>query len=308
MVVQADRYCEGVVSVGELTIGRMAKLNCVSEKALRLYHQKGLLAPVRTDEETGYRYYDIGQCATIDMIQQLRLLGFSLDEIGEIEQEASVEMLSERLKERLSAIDEQERRLAIAHKIGDDLASHCDIYLHRPPCNQIMLEHLPARPVLTFNNPDPRALGGDDGELAMRNWELNLRIIKQRIVEQGLPISLFRNVGCIIPLQRLKDGDLRFESSFVFVDETFGHDVLDRAVMLSGGTYLTMYCDNAIMETGKDTETVMVQRMLDYADHKCFELAGDYLGEVIADTPAFLFRRRDMFFRLCLPVRYAAQT
>lgn len=290
----------------ELTIGRMAKLNCVSEKALRLYHQKGLLEPARTDEETGYRYYDVGQCATVDMIQQLQLLGFSLDEIVDIERDSNVERLGERLRERLGDIERQERTLAIAHKVGDDLLSHCNTYLHRPPCNQIILERLPARPVLKFDNPDPQALGGDNGDLAMDNWELNLRYIKRQIVDRGLPISVFRNVGCIIPLQRLHEGDLRFEASFVFVDETFGSDVLQQAEWLPAGTYLTMYCDNAITKTGVDMETAMLRRMLDYAHHKHFELAGDYIGEVIADTPAFLFQRREMFFRLCLPVNYGA--
>lgn len=290
----------------ELTIGRMAKLNCVSEKALRLYHQKGLLEPARTDGETGYRYYDVGQCATVDMIQQLQLLGFSLDEIVEIEQESNVERFDERLQERLEDIEKQERRLAIAHKVGDDLMSHCSTYLHRPPCNQIILERLPVRPVLKFDNPNPQTLGGDDGDAAMDNWELNLRYIKRQIVDRGLPISVFRNVGCIIPLQRLHEGDLRFESSFVFVDETFGSEVLQQAELLSAGTYLTMYCDNAITKTGVDMETAMLRRMLDYARHKRFELAGDYIGEVIADTPAFLFKRREMFFRLCLPVSYGA--
>ncbi|MEG0504947.1 MAG: MerR family transcriptional regulator, partial [Raoultibacter sp.] len=50
----------------EFSIGRMAALNCVSEKALRLYQQKGLLTPVRVDETTGYRYYSYEQCSTID--------------------------------------------------------------------------------------------------------------------------------------------------------------------------------------------------------------------------------------------------
>lgn len=287
----------------ELTIGRMAKLNCVSEKALRLYHMKGILEPARTDEETGYRYYDLGQCATVDMIQQLRILGFTLDEIKAIEEARDVEFFFDVLQKRRAGIAEQERHLAIAHKVADDLISHCDTYLHRPLCNQIILEHLPPRTVLKFANENPHLLTTYDGREAMDNWELTLRSIKRVIVERGWPISLFRSVGCIIPRERLAAGDLRFESSFVFVDEAFG-EAFEAAEVLPGGDHLTMYCAGATTERGEDAETVLLERMLDYARHKHFAIAGDYVGEVIADTPEFLFERRDMFFKLCLPVRY----
>lgn len=288
----------------ELSIGHMAKLNCVSEKTLRLYHEKGILNPVRTDRNTGYRYYDLDQSATIDMIQQLRLLGFSLDEIKGIETRRDVEFLSEQLGERLDQIIGQERQLAIAHAIADDLISHCETYMHRPICNQIILEHIPPRPILKFDNPNPQSLGDDDGRRVLENWELNLRFIKQKIIEHGWPISLFRNVGCIIPEENLHKGDLLFEHSFVFVDETFG-EAFEHAEILPGGQYLTMYCENAVMDSGADAEAVMLRRMLDYAAHKHFAIAGDYIGEVIADTPAFLFEGREMFFKLCLPVRYS---
>lgn len=287
-----------------LTVGQMAKLNGVSEKALRLYHSKGILSPIRIDEETGYRYYDLRQSATIDMIQQLRLLGFSLKEIADIVQARDVGQFSEAVRARLGEIKEQQQQLANARKVAEDLLSHSELYLHRPPCNQIILEYLPARPVLVFRNGNASELGGEDNLLAMDNWERCLRAIKGEILRRGWPVSLFRNVGCIIPHERLINRELRFESSFVFVDESFG-DVYREAEFLPEGTYLTMYCDTAMTKTGADTETVMLRRMLDYAAHKNFEIAGDYIGEVIADTPAFLFEGREMFFKLCLPVNYA---
>ena len=51
-----------------LSIGEMAELNNISRQALRLYDRIGLLAPYYVDENTGYRHYDIRQCARLDMI------------------------------------------------------------------------------------------------------------------------------------------------------------------------------------------------------------------------------------------------
>lgn len=44
-----------------LSIGQMAKMNRVSEKAPRLYHENGILVPAYVDESSGRRYYDIQQ-------------------------------------------------------------------------------------------------------------------------------------------------------------------------------------------------------------------------------------------------------
>ena len=51
------------------TIGKMAKLNNVSEQTLRLYDKIGLFKPAYVDEKNGYRLYDIGQSARLDIIQ-----------------------------------------------------------------------------------------------------------------------------------------------------------------------------------------------------------------------------------------------
>ena len=64
-----------------LKIGEMAKLNKISIPTLRLYDEYGLLKPIYTDPETNYRYYNIRQNARLDMIQYMKELGMSLNEI-----------------------------------------------------------------------------------------------------------------------------------------------------------------------------------------------------------------------------------
>lgn len=67
-----------------LSIGQMAKMNHTTVPTLRLYDQLGLLHPRYTDPETSYRYYDIRQNARFDLIQYMKELGMSLEEIQRV--------------------------------------------------------------------------------------------------------------------------------------------------------------------------------------------------------------------------------
>ena len=113
------RHFEGDAQIGGsnetlLSIGQMARLNAVSEKALRLYQTKGILDPAYTDETSGYRYYTLGQCATLDMICQLRCVGFSLDEIAETLKDSDVATLRNRVRDHVRQIETQMHELAQA--------------------------------------------------------------------------------------------------------------------------------------------------------------------------------------------------
>src|SRR5262252_6493251 len=62
-------------------IGDFSRMTFLSVKALRHYHEVGLLAPAEVDPDSGYRRYDVGQVPTAQVIRRLRELGMSLDEV-----------------------------------------------------------------------------------------------------------------------------------------------------------------------------------------------------------------------------------
>ena len=66
------------------TIGEFSRISGLSIKALRLYHEKGILVPVRIDSESGYRYYDTHNVEQARIVVHLRDLGFGLNEIAEV--------------------------------------------------------------------------------------------------------------------------------------------------------------------------------------------------------------------------------
>ncbi len=303
MVVGKDAAPEGTL----FTIGQMAKLNAISEKALRLYQRKGILEPAHTDPATGYRYYTLAQCATLDLIQQLQVLGFTLDQIAHVMRERDVARLRDRVREHVEDIERHRRELAMAHQVGGDLLRSCEAYLDKPPCGRYLLCTLPERRILEFPVESKVALPDDDGRRSIALWELALRSIRREIAANGWPMALFRNVGCTISERDLADRVLRYSKAFVFVTPAFGDEIFGRSKTVPSATYLVEYLDGIFTDTGRERETVELARMLNYCDESGLEVAGDYLGEVIADGPAFLFEGREMLFRLCLPVRLKGQ-
>ncbi len=67
-----------------LTIGEFARLARLSQKALRLYDELGLLRPFRVDEWSGYRYYAPSQLERARLVAWLRRTGMPLAQIGAV--------------------------------------------------------------------------------------------------------------------------------------------------------------------------------------------------------------------------------
>ncbi len=66
-----------------MRIGELAKQTGTSVQALRFYERSGLLPPP-TRTESGYRAYAAVDLRRVELIQQAKRLGFSLDEIKRI--------------------------------------------------------------------------------------------------------------------------------------------------------------------------------------------------------------------------------
>lgn len=70
----------------EYQIGDFSKISRMSIKTLRYYHEIGLLSPTRIDSQSGYRYYDESCLERARVIEVLKALKFSLNDIRDIVQ------------------------------------------------------------------------------------------------------------------------------------------------------------------------------------------------------------------------------
>jgi DNA-binding transcriptional MerR regulator len=64
-----------------VTIGEFSTMTKLSRKALRLYHDLGLLEPAEVDPSTGYRYYDIAQVDVARLIRRFRDLDMPVPDL-----------------------------------------------------------------------------------------------------------------------------------------------------------------------------------------------------------------------------------
>ena len=96
-----------------MPIGEFAAASRLSQKALRLYGENGLLPPAWVDPESGYRYYRLEQLHTAALIASLRRAGMPLAEIRSFLRDPSPERLE---AYELGLADElAERRQVLRH-------------------------------------------------------------------------------------------------------------------------------------------------------------------------------------------------
>src|SRR4029450_9326404 len=67
-----------------VSIGQFSKMTYLSVKALRYYHDVGLLEPALVDPTTGYRHYAVDQVGTAQAIRRFRDLEMPIEEVRQL--------------------------------------------------------------------------------------------------------------------------------------------------------------------------------------------------------------------------------
>ncbi len=122
-----------------LAIGDFSRMTHLSVKALRHYHDVGLLTPAEIDPVSGYRFYEPSQLPTAQVIRRFRDLGMPLEEIKEVLQAPDVAARNEVIVAHLQRMESQ---LAVTQSVVASLRS----LLERPPA-PIAVEHRSVGPV-----------------------------------------------------------------------------------------------------------------------------------------------------------------
>ena len=90
-----------------LSIGDFSRMTYLSVKAIRHYHDVGLLEPASVDESTGYRFYAPSQVATAQVIRRFRDLGMPLDDVRTILHAPDIDARNEAIVAHLRRMESQ---------------------------------------------------------------------------------------------------------------------------------------------------------------------------------------------------------
>ena len=90
-----------------LTIGEFSRMTHLSVKALRHYHDMGVLEPAAIDRFTGYRSYEASQVPSAQVIRRLRDLGMPLDSIRSVLAAPDVDSRNREIAAHLARMERQ---------------------------------------------------------------------------------------------------------------------------------------------------------------------------------------------------------
>jgi len=93
-----------------LTIGEFSKMTYLSVKALRHYHDVGLLEPADVDPQSGYRHYSADQVATAQAIRRFRDLDMPIEQVRTVLQAPDVATRNRAILDHLEVMQEQLER------------------------------------------------------------------------------------------------------------------------------------------------------------------------------------------------------
>lgn len=283
---------QGDDSMNILKIGEMAKVNKVTIQTLRHYDNIGLLKPSMVDEDTGYRYYHINQSAKLDLINYMKLLGMSLDQIKKLFEKNDPALIIENLDRQLKWIEENKKKLEIMERGAMRFKENLGEYERTLEDESVRIMELPERRIFCYDG------GVNIYEKGIETYEYMLRELKDRVQLNKLPMIYFHNVGSIIRKNNIKARNYKSTEIFVFVDKDYSREEGFERVM--EGKYACI-CFKG--EEGFENELFYAEKLLDYIDENEYEIVGDYFCEVIAELPVFNERSRGMFIRLQIHVK-----
>lgn len=112
-----------------LPIGMFSRASSLSIKALRAYHEGGILVPARVDPATGYRSYTADQLADAAIVVRLRALDLPLEQVRRVLRARDPEVTRRILLEHRIGM---EARLAATERIVAELQSGVAPTTHTP--------------------------------------------------------------------------------------------------------------------------------------------------------------------------------
>ncbi len=205
-------------------IGEISDLYGIGTDSLRYYEEIGILKPKRDDN--GYRMYNISDIRTLNILRDLRSIGFSMKEIKAHLAHFNLAGTLSLFEQELEHIDKKMDELK---RMREQLSGRIEeIRYHMTPASRgdaVCVRHFPERKILQL------------AERVYRDEDLDFVIKKlQKENEEQLYLIGNGNMGATIPLDYIRGGSYGHFNSVFFILENAG----EYDGVLPAGDYLCL--------------------------------------------------------------------
>jgi DNA-binding transcriptional MerR regulator len=132
-----------VVTDPFLRIGPFSRASSISIKALRAYHEQGLLVPAAVDPSTGYRAYTADQLLDAAVLRRLRELDVPLRRIREVlearDPSVTAQVLAEHTRAMQQRLDDTIRIIQQLQRGLDEPALHTPVHVRDEPAHHALM-------------------------------------------------------------------------------------------------------------------------------------------------------------------------
>lgn len=232
-------------------IGEISKLYGIGVDSIRYYEEIGLIKPQRS--ESGYRHYSVHDIWKLNVIRDLRSIGFTMEQIRDYLNQHTVSSSLSMLEDEKEAIAKQIHHLQklqknVEHRLNN---IHSAFSL---PLNEIHFTSLPARHCHFLHK------GYEKDE------EMDV-LIKQLLNQNQNQLYIIgsNQIGTVVSLSSLLNKQaLSYESVFLIDEE--GED------LIQGGNYLCVTYRGSY-----DQSAYWGQQLIQYAHSHNFKILGNLL-------------------------------
>lgn len=270
-----------------LKIGEMAELNHVSTQTLRLYAKNKLLEPEYLDENTGYRYYTLEQCAKLDLIHALKSCRLSLEQIRDIFSLVSEETLLEVIENQSRVLQNEIYHLSVSRNNLLRIEKNLKTLNSLPPLGNIFFEYIPERKIDIQDTQYDLFAQGYIG------YEKMLRHMQNYLHQNDLPPSYFINVGTIMDKKHFVQGNYCSHKAFIFVDELYPQR--ESVQILPANMYIAIVSDDTTLESE------YAHKLFQEIQKQCMVPCGDYICEVLSQFP--WQNAKHIIYKIQIPVK-----
>ena len=148
------------------TIGEVSKIYDIATDSLRYYEKKGLVIPQRRDN--GYRIYSLEEIWRLNLIKDLRKLGFSVEQIKDYIDDRNIKKTKELIEREIILIEKEIKPLIrVQNKLKSKLKLIKELE-ERNTCDNIQVKKIRDRKILFI---EAEMSNDEEVDLALRKLE-----------------------------------------------------------------------------------------------------------------------------------------